>query len=86
MTGIGLATALAAILSFVVDGIHAHDMGTVLDLGGVAVRAGHHCAQPLMHRFGVVATVRASIGMYNTTEDLDRLAEGIDKSIEVFKS
>ena len=82
---IGTAKRKAAILSFVVDGIHPHDMGTALDLGGVAVRAGHHCAQPLMRHFGVVATVRASIAMYNTTEDLDRLAEGIHESIEVFK-
>ncbi len=81
---IGTAKRKAAILSFVVDGIHAHDMGTVLDLSGVAVRAGHHCAQPLMQRFGVVATVRASIAMYNTREDLDRLAEGIVQAIEVF--
>jgi cysteine desulfurase/selenocysteine lyase len=83
---IGTAKRKAAILSFIVDGIHAHDMGTVLDLGGVAVRAGHHCAQPLMRRFNVVATVRASIAMYNTREDLDRLAEGIHKAIELFST
>jgi len=81
---IGSARRKAAILSFVVEGIHAHDLGTVLDLQGVAVRAGHHCAQPLMQRFGVVATVRASIAMYNTREDLDCLASGIHKAIEVF--
>ena len=83
---IGTAKRKAAILSFVVDGIHAHDMGTALDLDGVAVRAGHHCAQPLMSRFGVVATVRASIAMYNTTEDLDCLARGIHRAIEVFNA
>ena len=81
---IGTAKRKAAILSFVVDGIHPHDMGTVLDLSGVAVRAGHHCAQPLMQRYGVVATVRASIAMYNTREDLDHLAEGIVEAIEMF--
>ena len=81
---IGTAKRKAAILSFVVDGIHAHDMGTALDLDGVAVRAGHHCAQPLMARFGVVATVRASIAMYNTTEDLDCLVRGIHRAVEVF--
>ncbi len=82
---IGTAKKKAAILSFVVDGIHAHDMGTALDLDGVAVRAGHHCAQPLMQRFGVAATVRASIAMYNTRDDLDRLADGIVRAIEVFE-
>ena len=81
---IGKARRKAAILSFVVDGIHAHDLGTALDLEGVAVRAGHHCAQPLMQRFGVVATVRASIAMYNTRDDLDCMAVGIHKAIEVF--
>ncbi len=58
-------------------------MGTALDLHGVAVRAGHHCAQPLMHRFGVTATVRASIGMYNSRQDLDCLYDGIVQAIEV---
>jgi len=82
---IGTAKRKASILSFVLDEVHAHDMGTALDLTGVAVRAGHHCAQPLMQRFGVVATVRASIGMYNTREDLDRLYDGIVKGIEVFR-
>jgi cysteine desulfurase/selenocysteine lyase len=81
---IGTARRKASILSFVVDGIHPHDLGTALDLNGVAVRAGHHCAQPLMARFGVPATVRASIGMYNTREDLDRLHDGILQAIEVF--
>ncbi len=80
---IGTAKRKAAILSFVVDGIHAHDMGTALDLHGVAVRAGHHCAQPLMHRFGVTATVRASIAMYNSRQDLDCLYDGILQAIEV---
>ena len=81
---IGTAPRKASILSFVFDGIHAHDLGTALDLEGVAVRAGHHCAQPLMQRFGVTATVRASIGMYNNREDVDRLHQGILNAIEVF--
>ena len=81
---IGTARHKAAILSFVVKGIHAHDLGTALDLNGVAVRAGHHCAQPLMARFDVPATVRASIGMYNSRQDLDRLHEGLLQAIEVF--
>jgi len=81
---IGTARRKASILSFVVDGIHAHDLGTALDLNGVAVRAGHHCAQPLMARFGVAATVRASIGMYNSQQDLDRLYDGLLQAIEVF--
>ena len=81
---IGTAKRRVSILSFVVEGIHAHDMGTALDLSGVAVRAGHHCAQPLMQRMGVVATVRASVAMYNTREDLDRLHDGIVRGIEVF--
>ena len=70
-------------MSFVVDRVHAHDMGTALDLHGVAVRAGHHCAQPLMHRFGVTATVRASIAMDKSRQDLDSLYDGIVQAIEV---
>jgi cysteine desulfurase/selenocysteine lyase len=73
------------VVSFVVDGIHPHDVGTVLDLEGVAVRAGHHCAQPLMERLGVPATVRASFGVYNTREEVDRLSDAIRKAAEVFR-
>ena len=71
-------------LSFVLDGIHAHDVGTVLDHEGVAVRAGHHCAMPVMERFGVAATVRASMAFYNTRAEVDQLALAIEKVIEVF--
>jgi cysteine desulfurase/selenocysteine lyase len=73
----------SSILSFVVEGLHAHDVGTALDIEGVAVRAGHHCAQPLMERFGVPATVRASLACYNTREEIDRMAAALRKAIEV---
>ena len=71
-------------LSFVVDGVHAHDVGTILDQQGVAVRTGHHCAQPVMERFGLAATARASLALYNTREDVDALAAGIRRVVEVF--
>ncbi len=80
---IGAARRKAAVLSFVLDGVHAHDVGTILDREGVAVRAGHHCAQPLMHRFGVPATVRASFAMYNTLDEVDALARGIHRVKEI---
>jgi cysteine desulfurase/selenocysteine lyase len=81
---IGTARAKASVLSFVVDGIHAHDVGTILDMDGVAVRAGHHCAMPVMKRFGLAATARASLAFYNTRADLDALTKAIHKAIEVF--
>jgi len=81
---IGTAPDKASILSFVLDGVHAHDVGTILDHHGVAVRAGHHCAMPVMQRFGVPATVRASLALYNTREDIDVLVEGLGKVKEVF--
>ena len=74
----------AGILSFNVEGVHPHDVGTVLDLEGVAVRAGHHCAQPVMERYGLPATVRASLGVYNTRAEVDALISGIHRVIEVF--
>ncbi len=73
----GTARDKASILSFTIAGVHPHDAGTVFDRAGIAVRAGHHCAQPLMDRFGLTATVRASFGLYNTVEDADALADGI---------
>ena len=73
------------VFSLVVDGVHAHDVGTVLDLEGVCVRAGHHCAQPLMQRFGVPATVRASFAFYNTAAEADALARALRKAVEVFR-
>ena len=72
-------------VSFVVDGVHPHDLGTVLDQEGVAVRTGHHCTQPLMERFGVPATARASFGLYNTEAEVDRLATGLRTALEVFR-
>ncbi len=74
-----------AVVSFVIDGIHAHDVGTILDQEGIAVRTGHHCAQPVMDRFGVPATTRASLAFYNTRGEIDALVSGIKKVIEVFR-
>ena len=81
---IGTAREKASVLSFLIDGIHPHDAGTVLDYEGIAVRTGHHCAQPVMQRFGIPATTRASLAFYNTREELDALAAGIRKVQEVF--
>jgi cysteine desulfurase/selenocysteine lyase len=81
---IGTARDKAAVLSFVMEGVHPHDMGTVLDYEGVAVRTGHHCAQPVMERFGVPATTRASMAVYNTKEEIDVLVKGIQKARDMF--
>jgi cysteine desulfurase/selenocysteine lyase len=81
---IGTARQRASVVSFVVEGIHPHDVGTILDQRGIAVRAGHHCAQPVMQRFKVPATVRASLGLYNTRGEIDALLAGIHQTIEVF--
>jgi cysteine desulfurase/selenocysteine lyase len=81
---IGTAKHKASVLSFVIDGIHPHDIGTILDQEGIAVRAGHHCAQPVMQRFNVPATARASFAFYNTKEEIDVLARTIEKVIEIF--
>jgi cysteine desulfurase / selenocysteine lyase len=81
---IGTAQEKASVLSFTLDNIHPHDIGTILDQEGIAIRAGHHCAQPVMKRFGVPATARASFAFYNTREEIDALREGIQKAIEVF--
>jgi cysteine desulfurase/selenocysteine lyase len=72
------------VLSFVLEDIHPHDIGTVLDREGIAIRTGHHCAMPLMERFRVPATARASLAMYNTREEIDALVAGIHKVREVF--
>ena len=82
---VGTARRKASVLSFVVEGVHPHDVGTILDREGIAIRAGHHCAQPLMDRLGLPATARASLGLYNTREDLERLAAGLRRVIEVFR-
>lgn len=81
---IGTAANKASVLSFTIEGIHPHDIGTILDQQGVAVRAGHHCAQPVMEFFDVPATARASFAFYNTREEVDKLADAVQKVIEVF--
>jgi cysteine desulfurase / selenocysteine lyase len=85
LTIIGTAAAKAAVLSFTLDGVHPHDVGTVLDREGVAVRTGHHCAQPVMEFFRIPATSRASFALYNTREEVDALARGIQKVVEMFR-
>jgi cysteine desulfurase/selenocysteine lyase len=82
---VGTAKEKAGVLSFVLEGIHPHDVGSVLDRQGIAVRTGHHCAQPVMSRFGVAATTRASLAFYNTKSELDALADGIRRVQEVFR-
>jgi len=81
---IGTASMRAGVLSFVMDGVHPHDLGTILDREGIAIRTGHHCAQPVMERFDIPATARASFAVYNTKEEVDALAAGIRKAREVF--
>ncbi|HTK39003.1 MAG TPA: cysteine desulfurase [Pyrinomonadaceae bacterium] len=81
---VGTAANKASVLSFTIDGVHPHDIGTILDQSGIAVRAGHHCAQPVMQFFDVPATARASFAFYNTREEVDKLAEAVQKVIEVF--
>jgi cysteine desulfurase/selenocysteine lyase len=82
---IGTAREKTAVVSFVIEGIHPHDVGTILDQEGIAIRTGHHCAQPLMQRFGIPATARASLGFYNTRADVDALVTGLHKVLEVFQ-
>ena len=81
---IGTARSKVSVLSFALGEIHSHDVGTVLDQEGIAVRSGHHCAQPLMERFGVTGTARASFGVYNTREEVDRLVAGLQRVREIF--
>ena len=81
---IGTADKKGSVISFIMEGVHPHDIGTILDAEGIAIRTGHHCAQPLMDRFGVPATARASLAFYNTKEEIDVLVRGIDRVIEVF--
>jgi cysteine desulfurase/selenocysteine lyase len=84
VTIVGRAKEKAGIISFTLEGVHAHDIGTILDRAGVAVRAGHHCAQPVMDRFGLAATARASFGIYNTKAEADALAEAIETVKDFF--
>jgi cysteine desulfurase / selenocysteine lyase len=81
---IGTAREKASVLSFVMDGIHAHDVGTILDREGIAVRTGHHCAMPVMTRFGVAATARASLALYNTHDEIDALGAALERVWEIF--
>ena len=81
---IGTAGDKASVLAFVIEGVHPHDVGTILDQQGIAIRAGHHCAQPVMQHFKVPATARASFAFYNTFEEVDKLASAVNKVIEVF--
>jgi len=80
---VGTAREKAGVLSFVMEDIHPHDIGTILDSEGIAIRTGHHCAQPVMQRYGIPATARASFGLYNTREEVDALVAGIRKVQEV---
>ncbi|HBO88023.1 MAG TPA: cysteine desulfurase CsdA [Verrucomicrobia bacterium] len=84
VTIIGTAEHRAGLVSFVIEGVHPHDIGTMLDSYGIAIRAGHHCAQPVMERFGIAATARASFGMYSTREEVDRLVDAVKKVIGMF--
>jgi cysteine desulfurase/selenocysteine lyase len=81
---VGTATHRASVVSFVIDGVHPHDVGTILDREGIAVRAGHHCAQPVMDHFGLPATVRASLALYNTRQEIDQLVSGVARVQEIF--
>jgi cysteine desulfurase / selenocysteine lyase len=81
---IGTAPEKAGVLAFTLEGVHPHDIGTILDQEGIAIRTGHHCAQPVMDRFGIPATARASLGLYNTREELDALVSGLARVREVF--
>ncbi len=81
---VGTARNKAAVISFVMQGVHAHDIGTILDQEGIAIRTGHHCTQPVMTRLGLAATARASFAFYNTREEVDQLVRGVEKVREVF--
>jgi cysteine desulfurase/selenocysteine lyase len=81
---IGTAPGKVAALSFLMNAAHPHDIGTIVDSEGVAIRTGHHCAQPVMEHFGIAATARASLGIYNTTDDIDALVRALEKVQELF--
>ena len=82
---IGTATPKTGVLSFVIDGVHPHDLGTIVDHEGVAIRTGHHCAMPIMERYGIPATARASFAFYNNRADVDRLIVGLHRGVEIFR-
>jgi cysteine desulfurase/selenocysteine lyase len=80
---IGTAAQKSSVLSFVIDGVHPYDVGVILDKLGIAVRTGHHCAQPVMDQFNIPGTIRASLAMYNTKEEIDALVEGIKRAVRM---
>jgi cysteine desulfurase/selenocysteine lyase len=82
---VGTAREKLGVVSFLLDEVHPHDIGTVLDREGIAIRTGHHCAQPLMQRFGIPATARASLAFYNTREEIDVLVKGLHRVREMFR-
>ena len=84
VTIVGAPQRRVGALSFLIDNVHPHDIGTVVDLQGIAIRVGHHCAQPLMERLGLVSTARVSFGIYNTTADIDRLTAAIPEIMRIF--
>ena len=79
------AAGKVGVVSFVMDSAHPHDIGTILDTEGIAIRAGHHCTQPLMDQYGIPGTVRASLAFYNNTNDIDRLVEGVKTAVKMLK-
>ena len=81
---VGTAAVKASVLSFVMDSVHPHDIGTILDQEGVAIRTGHHCTQPVMHRLGIPATARVSLAFYNTREEVDALIAALGRVREIF--
>ena len=81
---IGTAAHKAGVMTFILGDIHANDVGTLVDLHGVAIRTGHHCAMPVVQFFGLPATARASLGIYNTFEEIDILADALEKTNEMF--
>jgi len=84
LTVIGRAKQKAGVLSFILENVHPHDIGTIVDQEGVAIRTGHHCAQPVMDRFNIPATARASFGIYNTKEEIDVFIDAVKRVLEVF--
>ena len=85
LTMVGTADNKAGVMAFVMEDIHPHDIGTILDMSGVAVRTGHHCAQPLMEHFGIPATTRASLGLYNTRAEIDTLVSALQRLVVMFR-
>jgi len=85
LTLVGTAAARSGVVSFTLANVHPHDIGTILDTEGVCIRAGHHCAQPVMEHFGIPATARVSLGLYNTKEDIDAMVQAVQKAVEMFR-